>query len=219
MNTYEVFSGTKSFSDVMSKRGHSTFTVDMSHEFDPDLCIDVLYMDPLSLPLYADLAWFSPPCTAFSVASIGSNWTGGRRAYIPKTKKAELGIELVKKTLETIEVTKPTWWFIENPQGVLKNLPYLRPYKMHTIWYCHYGDTRAKPTNIWTNATWWNPRPVCHNRRSGHPIDCCCNDHEAAPRGAKTGTQGRRGAMERGKIPAQLFEEILYQLQAHEASI
>jgi hypothetical protein len=62
----------------------------------------------------------------------------------------------------------------------------------HTITYCQYGDTRMKPTDIWTNATWWVPRPACHNG------DRC---HEAAPRGARTGTQGVRGAVERGRIP------------------
>ena len=41
----------------------------------------------------------------------------------------------------------------------------------------------------------WVSRPVCHNG------DTC---HEAAPRGSKTGTQGIKGAIDRGVIP-ELF--------------
>ena len=29
-------------------------------------------------------------------------------------------------------------WYIENPRGKLKT----------TVWYCKYGDTRAKPTDL-----------------------------------------------------------------------
>lgn len=32
--------------------------------------------------------------------------------------------------------------------------------------------------------------------------------HEAAPRGSRTGTQGIKGAKDRGRIPEALFEEI-----------
>lgn len=60
--------------------------------------------------------------------------------------------------------------------------------------------------------TWWKPRPICHNRRKDCPDYCCCHDHEAASRGSRTGTQGLKGATERGKIPPQLFEEILNQM-------
>lgn len=60
-----------------------------------------------------------------------------------------------------------------------------------------------KPTDIWTNATWWTPRPVCKN---GMPC------HIAAPRGSKTGTQGVKGYKDRSRIPEALFEEIFSQM-------
>ena len=69
----------------------------------------------------------------------------------------------------------------------------------HTITYCQYGDTRMKPTDIWTNLE-WTPKPMCKNG------DLC---HQSAPRGSKTGTQGIKGARDRGVIPPQLFEELL----------
>lgn len=60
-----------------------------------------------------------------------------------------------------------------------------------------------KPTDIWTNAMWWQPQPMCTRSNP---------DHESAPRGSRTGTQGLKGDVERSRIPAALFEEILAQM-------
>lgn len=46
------------------------------------------------------------------------------------------------------------------------------------------------------------PRHQCHNGN----LNC---NHERAPRGSKTGTQGRKNHYERSKIPTQLITEIL----------
>lgn len=200
IQTVELFSGTKSFSKVMESHGNTTFTVDNDRSLEPDLCIDMLRLEPLALPLYADILWASPPCQGFSVASIGKNWNHDNT---PKTDSARLGVELAKETLRIIQEVKPKWWFIENPRGKLRKLDFMQGLTRHTVSYCQYGDTRMKPTDIWTNATWWNPKPICHNG------DKC---HESAPRGSKTGTQGIDGAKDRGRIPSALFEEILTQM-------
>ena len=76
---------------------------------------------------------------------------------------------------------------------------------------CQYGDSRAKPTDIWTNCDGWIPRAECHNYKydkDGNIIDKHCH-HESARRGAKTGTQGKKGSYERSKIPNELVVEIL----------
>lgn len=204
MRTIELFSGTKSFSKVVAKHGYETFTVDNNRSLEPDVCGDILAMGfkdwQDTKPI---LLWASPPCQGFSVAAIGKNWTGGARAYIPKSESAKLSIALAKKTLEVIQILNPTWWFIENPRGLLRKMPFMDGLIRHTITYCQYGDDRMKPTDIWTNATWWRPRPMCKNG-----MKC----HVSAPRGAKTGTQGIKGARDRGRIPPALFEEILNQM-------
>lgn len=209
MKTIELFSGTKSFSKVASARGHSTFTVDNDPSLEPDLIADLSKFFHYAKPV--DIIWASMPCTTFSVASIGKHWGGGFRAYAPKTEAAKLGMELVKNTLDIIQKKNPKFWFMENPRGVLRKLDFMDTTTLskrmgclvyrHTIWYCRYGDKRAKPTDIWTNVpeSIWTPRPPCKN---GNP------DHEAAPRGARTGTQGLKGATARGAIPAALFDEI-----------
>ena len=70
----------------------------------------------------------------------------------------------------------------------------------YTVTYCQYGDTRMKPTDIFTNHPNPNFKPPC---KKG---DSC---HVSAPRGSKTGTQGLKNAIERSKIPQKLCEHIV----------
>lgn len=202
MQTVELYAGTRSFSKVAKELGHETFTTDYEEIDGQDLVADIQTLSAKDFPTPVEMLWASPPCEGFSVASIGKNWTGGYRAYIPKTETAERSIRLVKEALRLIDEIQPKYWFIENPRGLLRKLDLIPPDAIrHTVWYCQYGDTRAKPTDIWTNATWWTPKPVCKN---GNP-DC---HHERAPRGSKTGTQGIDGYKNRSRIPSDLFKEI-----------
>lgn len=187
----------------MSAHGHEIYTLDIDSKFHPSVECDILSWHPEPQQMRPEILWASPPCTGFSVASIGTNWTGGKNAHRPKTSTARLGIKLAKRTRQLITELEPVWWFIENPRGLLRKMPFMDGIGFrHTISYCQYGDFRMKPTDVWTNAPWWKPRPICKNG------DKC---HESAPRGSKTGTQGINGARNRGIIPPQIFEEILSQ--------
>jgi len=212
MNTIELFSGTKSFSKVAKRLGHSTFTIDNNKELNPDQCADFLQLPIIDfLNEEFDLCWASPPCTAFSVASIGRHWGGGHRKYIPKTETAKVGLLLIDRTIEWISKVKPKIWFIENPRGVMRkiiddlfNKHNITDVQRFTVTYCQYGDKRMKPTDIWTNCKTWTPKPMCKNG------DNC---HVSAPRGSKTGTQGLKGAKERGVIPEKIFFDIFDSLE------
>ncbi|MCK9461602.1 MAG: DNA cytosine methyltransferase [Proteobacteria bacterium] len=210
MRTLELFSGSKSFSQVAGKRGHEVFTSDYISEYDSDYCVDVMEFDYKKIPYIPDVIWASPPCTAFSVAAIGKNWN---RDYTPKHERAELGLRIVAKTIEIIKyyqkLNPSLIYFIENPRGMLRKLPIMNEFNRNTVTYCQYGDTRMKPTDIWSNSQ-WTPRPMCKN---GDPC------HVSAPRGSRTGTQGLKTDYERSMIPSQLFEEIFDKLEGENEGV
>jgi len=111
--------------------------------------------------------------------------------------------------MEIIAELNPKYFIIENPRGKLRKLDLIDPEGvyflkdlMKTVWYCQYGDIRAKPTDIWTNIEQWKPRLPCFNGNK----DC---HHQPAPRGSQTGTQGLENSFEKSKIPEQLCLEIL----------
>jgi len=204
MRTLELFCGTKSFSKVSEKLGNEIVTLDSVERFNPTILQDILDI-PDDYFSGFDIIWASPPCTAFSVASIGKNWNKLSDGTLqPKSDNALLGLALLDKTITLIRNAEPKYWFIENPRGAMRKMPQVQNFHRKTVTYCQYGDTRMKPTDIWTNFTEWNSKPPCKN---GDPC------HISAPRGSRTGTQGLKGAMERGVIPPMLFEEIFEQIK------
>jgi hypothetical protein len=196
--TLELFAGTCSFSKVAKELGYETFTTDYDPQFDVDVVCDIMEFDFSIFPK-PDIIWASPPCTSFSVASIGKHWN---RDHTPKTKEAKRGLLILKKTIEIIKFLSPKYFFIENPRGKMRKvISGLPPNTIRrTVTYCQYGDKRMKPTDIWTNCSYWIPRSVCKNG------DLC---HEVAPRGGHSGTQGIVGARNRSIVPNQLCREIL----------
>jgi hypothetical protein len=200
MKVLELFAGSRSIGKASEILGYEVFSSDLINFEKIDYVTSILDFDINKVPFQPDIIWASPPCTGFSVAALGHHWTGGKNAYIPKTDTAKLGIELAKKTIEIINYFKPKYFFIENPRGLLRKMEFMDNFIRQSITYCQYGDTRMKPTDIWTNSEKWIPRPMCKNGD-----DC----HIAAPRGSRTGTQGLKGAYERSKIPEDLCLEIL----------
>ena len=198
MKVLELFAGSRSFSKVAEEMGMQTFTSDYKCFDKIDYICDILQFDVSKIPFKPDIIWASPPCTTFSIASCYHHWNKDRT---PKTKECFKGIEMVKKTLEIIKNLKPRYFYIENPRGLLRKMDFIQNIGIrNTITYCQYGETRMKPTDIWTNNLNWKPRKMCKN---GMPC------HEAAPRGSKTGTQGLKGNYERSKVPSELCKEIL----------
>jgi hypothetical protein len=204
MKILELFAGSRSIGKAGEKLGHAVFSSDIEQFGGIDYVTDILNFDYDKVPFVPDVIWASPPCTGFSVASLGHHWGGGYRAYEPKTETARLGIKLVQKTLEIIEhyksINPNLIWYMENPRGILRKLDIVKDLHKNTVTYCQYGDMRMKPTDIWTNNLHWKPKHMCKNG------DKC---HVSAPRGSKTGTQGLKGAYNRSQIPQELCLEVL----------
>lgn len=207
MNILELFAGSRSIGKAAESKECKVFSSDIIQFGKIDYVVDVLNFNPDEVPFVPDMIWASTICTGFSVAALGHHWTGGKNGYIPATKMAKISIRLALQTISLIkyyQVLNPKLiFFIENPRGLLRKMPFMQEFNRHTVTYCQYGDSRMKPTDIWTNSKTWKPKPICKN---GAPC------HEAAPRGSKTGTQGLKGAYDRSIIPEQLCDEIIESL-------
>lgn len=206
MKVLELFAGTRSVGKAFEEKGHKVFSVEWDKNFENiDLYKDIgrltaqEILDSFGQP---DVIWASPDCTSYSVAAIyhhrRRNSENG--SLEPISDYAKFCDEVNKHTLELIKELNPTYYFIENPRGGMRKMDWIQEYPRYTITYCQYGETRMKPTDIWTNHP--NPRfkPACKN---GDPC------HISAPRGARTGTQGLKGAVERSKIPIDFCRHIV----------
>lgn len=207
MKVLELFAGTRSISKVFEKRGHETYSVEWNKDFENI----TLYEDINNLTAekiielcdgVPDVIWASPDCTTYSIAAISHHRAKNIKTgnLEPVSDYAKFCDKTNKHVLDLIRKLKPKYYFIENPRGGLRKMDFMKDIPRYTVTYCKYGDTRMKPTDIWTNHP--NPKfkPPCKNG------DSC---HEPAPRGSQTGTQGIKGAIERAIIPEALCEHIV----------
>mgnify|MGYP003661295117 CR=1 FL=1 len=209
MKLLELFAGSRSIGKEAERQGFEVFSVDINNFKDIDLVIDILDLKKEMIPFSPDVIWASPPCTYFSVASIGHHWN---KDDTPKTKEALLGLDILHKTLDIFNWFPNAIFFMENPRGKMRKK--IKGINRATVTYCSYATRETKvitmkPTDIWSNHIYdifnkkgWNPRPICFNGNTK------CS-HEEAPRGSRTGVQGLNGNYERSKIPVELCKEII----------
>lgn len=177
LKVLDLFSGLEGWSAGFRDRGHSITTLDLDPRFGADIQADILSVNGLGK---FDVILASPPCETFSVMTIGHYWTGGVGAYQPKNDKSRLGLALMNKTFDLMEKAQPRFYVVENPRGVMRKVAPRPP--TTTTWYCRWGKTYAKPTDLWTNIQ--GEFPACRNNQP---------DHSRAPRGSRTGIQGDGG--------------------------
>ena len=206
MKVLELFAGTRSIGKAFEAHGHEVFSIDWDKDFENiDLCADIMTVtadDILRLFGRPDVIWASPDCTTFSIAAISHHRkkdpvTGN---LDPISEYARSCDKIDQHVLQLIHDLEPKFYFIENPRGGMRKMSWMQGLPRYTVTYCQYGDTRMKPTDIWTNHPDPKFLPMCKNG------DLC---HERAPRGAKTGTQGLKCSKERSVIPNALCEHIV----------
>ena len=210
-NLLELFAGSRSVGKMGDKLGFNVFSIDWEDYDNIDLSIDIGELKKEYVPFIPDVVWASPDCTTYTIAAISHH----RNKTEPTSEYAKqcdiVNQHFINLIKEWLIINPDMVFFIENPRGMLRHMPFMQSFKRHTIWYCQYGDDRAKPTDIWTNSLTWLPRNICRNYKydkEGNIINKHCH-HASARRGSPTGTQGRKGSYERSMIPDELCLEIL----------
>jgi len=195
----DLFSGLGGFSSAFAvDRAYQVTTVDIEEKFNPDIQADVLDLRWEDLP-DADIVLASPPCTAFTVMQIGKRWrVDDDDVAHPIEDFAKTSLTLVHHTIGLIKAIDPDWWVMENPMGMLRKV--FRPPDYH-VWYCQYGVSHAKPTDLWGYL------PDSFEPKSCKNNNPYC-DHTRAPAGSSTGIQGGLSSAERAKVPIGLSESI-----------
>lgn len=204
MRVLELFAGTRSIGKAFERKGHEVFSVEWDKNFqDIDLYEDIGkitaqdIIDKFGKP---DVIWASPDCSSYSLAAISHHRRKEPDGNLtPLTEYAKFCDGVNAHVIELIHELNPTYFFIENPRGGLCNMRFMQGIPKYLVTYCQYGDTRMKPTHIFTNY----PNPQFKHCKNG---DLC---HEAAPRGSRTGTQGINGAKDRSRIPDKLCDYIV----------
>ena len=203
MKVLELFAGTRSIGKAFEKEGHEVFSVDWDKSFDNIQWYTNVgtiskkdIVDRFGKP---DVIWASPDCTTYSIAAISTHREYINGILLAKSRYAQQCDIINRNLIELINVLNPKYYFIENPRGGLRKMGFIKHLPRYTVTYCQYGDSRMKPTDIWTNHP--NPqfKPMCKNG------DSC---HVSAPRGSRTGTQGLE-KRDRSVIPQQLCEHIV----------
>lgn len=206
----ELFAGSRCIGEAAEECGHKVYSVDWTPYPKIDLSMDIEFLKPEMIPFIPNHIHASFDCTTYTIAAISKhrNGTEPKSDYAKKCDRVNMAVIELLKIYKNInpDIT----YSFENPRGMLRHMPFMQEFKRHTVWYCQYGDDRAKPTDIWTNLP-WTPKPECRNYKydsEGNIINKHCH-HESARRGAKTGTQGRNGSYERSKIPHELCLELM----------
>lgn len=208
MIVLELFAGTRSIGKAFEAAGHTVYSVDWDRKF-PNMA---LYADIGTLTAsdiielcggVPDVVWMSPDCTSYSIAAISHHRTKNPTTgeLEPRSEYAAFCDKVNKHIINVVvNELKPRYFFIENPRAGMRKMSFVKDLPMYTVTYCQYGDTRQKPTDIWTN----HPNP-CFKAPCKRGAPC----HEAAPRGSKTGTQGLKNKTIRAVIPEQLCKHIV----------
>jgi len=226
MKILELFAGSKSIGKVAEARGHEVVSVDINPFEGIDIVKDIHLLKLSDLPWIPDVIWSGTPYTTYSVAAISHH----RDGTIPKTDFA-IKCDAMNIHVNNLIQQANCIFYIENPRGMLRKMPFMQKFERRTVTYCSYGDMRMKPTDIWSNnfrslfnSYGWDPKPVCHNYKyddEGNILRKHCH-HEGAQRGGtirklrekgidavKGGTESLKDNYERSKMPEELCIEII----------
>jgi hypothetical protein len=207
MKVLELFAGTRSPSaEAFEEAGHEVFSIEWDEQHENiDWYVDISTITAEEIiermGSKPEIIWASPDCTSYSVAGISHHRRKEPNGNLmPISDYAKFCDQTNKHVMNLINELQPKYFYIENPRGGFRKMDFIQDTPRHTVTYCQYGDTRMKPTDLFTNHPSPDFKPPCKN---GMPC------HVSAPRGSTTGTQGIKGTVDRSRIPEELCRHIV----------
>ena len=205
LKVLELFAGTRSIGKAFEEAGHEVYSIDWDTQHkDIDWYVDigtVTKEDILQRFGKPDIIWASPDCTTYSVAAISRHRVREPNGNLKGVTEYAMKCDTYNEHLvQLIKDLNPKFYFIENPRGAMRKMNFVNGLPRYTVTYCQYGDTRMKPTDIWSNHPNPDFKEPCKNG------DKC---HTPAPRGSRTGTQALKNKIEKAKIPYELCKHIV----------
>jgi len=197
-NVLDLFAGLGGFSAAFADSDRwDVTTVEINGEFDPDIEADIFDLRPSDFDQDFDVILASPPCTSFSKAThINTNTNHFDPAGEPQTEQSSDHVALAIHTFGLIRGLSPSYWFIENPVGHLRDF-YPRP--TGTVTYCQYGMNYQKRTDLWGE----HPPMTYRNCSAGD------NCHARARLDSDSSDRPMpNDAAEKAKVPYDLSEAI-----------
>lgn len=197
MKVLELFSGNGDISSAFKKQGHEVYRVDWSEKVEAELHADVakLTVNDIvdlcgGLP---DVIWASPDCTTYSIATHRHRTK--LEGLLPKTQYAwecDMTNILMWRLIDELVSLGTKYYFVENPRGRMRHMPFVDGRQRFEITYCSYGRPSKKPTDIWTN----HPNPEF--------LPFCTGGHKHADWSLEV----PRDYLNRGLMPAKLCEHV-----------
>ena len=150
MKVLELFAGSRSIGKAAESLGHEVFSVDWEQYGNIDLVIDIEDLTIDMLPFIPDRGWASPDCTTYTIAACSTHRIDSIEPKTEYAVKCDSVNQNVLELFKQIQKINPNFvYYIENPRGMMRKMPWMQNQPIrNTVWYCQYGDDRAKPTDI-----------------------------------------------------------------------
>ena len=133
MEIVELFAGSRSIGQAAENLGHTVFSVDWESYKGINLSIDIEFLKKEQVPFIPNAVWASFDCTTYTIAAISTH----RDGVLPKSDYAKKCDRVNQHVLALIDewltVNPDMVFFIENPRGMLRKMPFMQRFTRHTV--------------------------------------------------------------------------------------